>query len=165
MSTIVAGSGSRRVRLLGALSGAGLVVAGIAAYALLSGSGAHTTAPAQASPQAPPVVDAAGLVRRSGVRVVHVALTGDGGLVDLRFQAIDPDKANVVHEPDYPPQLVDEQSGVVVSELLMGHRHSGRMLAGQTYYLIFSNPGNLVQRGDRVTVVLGDARLPHVLVE
>ena len=128
MGAIAAPTPPRRVRLLGALTGAGLV-------------------------------------RRSGVRVVHVAMSGDGGLVDLRFQVIDPDTANVVHEPSYPPEVVDEDSGVVVSELLMGHRHSGRMLAGQTYYLIFSNPGNLVQRGDHVTVVLGNARLPHVPVE
>jgi hypothetical protein len=165
LGAIAAQTPPRRVRLLGALTGAGLVAAGVLAYMLLTGGGG---APAPAAEQAagvPPVVDAAGLVRRSGVRVVHVAMTGDGGLVDLRFQVIDPDTANVVHEPAYPPEVVDEDSGVVVNELLMGHRHSGRMLAGQTYYLIFSNPGNLVQRGDHVTVVLGNARLPHVPVE
>ena len=61
--------------------------------------------------------------------------------------------------------MVDEESGAVVDDLLMGHSHKGRMLAGQTYYLIFINPGNLVQRGDRVTVLLGDSRVAHVRVE
>jgi hypothetical protein len=165
MSTIAAPRRPRRTRLLGAMTGAGIVFAGLLGYALVGASESPTSAPAVQAGEPPPVVNAAGLVRRSGVRVSHVAISGDGGLVDLRFIAVDPDTANVVHEAEYPPQIVDERTGVVVQDLLMGHRHSGRMLAGQTYYLIFSNPGDLVRRGDLVTVVLGDARLPHVRVE
>jgi hypothetical protein len=112
-----------------------------------------------------PVVSEAGLVSRSGVRIVHVAVTGDGGLLDLRFQVIDADKAAaVVHDPAAPPAIVDEASGVVAKDLFMGHSHSGPLKEAVTYYLIFENPGNLVQRGDLVSVLLGNAQVQHVMV-
>jgi hypothetical protein len=110
-------------------------------------------------------VTAAGLAERSGVRVAQLAVSGAGGLVDLRYQVVDADKANGLHDPATPPLLIEERSGLLVNELLMGHEHKGRMKAGQSYYLIFVNPGNLVRRGTRMTVQLGDARLAHVRVQ
>jgi hypothetical protein len=92
-----------------------------------------------------PVVSAAGC-HRSGVRLVYAAVTG-GNFVELRYQVVDPDKAVVIHDDTKPPVIVDDATGVVVDQLLMGHSHTGSFNAGQTYYLIFENPGNLVQRG------------------
>ena len=158
---------SKKVRLLGALTGAGLVVAGFAGYLVVSHLTGGEKTVARPHPKAvesvPPIVTAAGLAQKSGVRVAYVAVTGAGGLVDLRYQVVDADKAAAVHVR--PPELVDEETGVVVNQPLMSHQHKGVFHAGQTYYLIFNSPGNLVQRGSRVTVVLGDARLPHVRVE
>jgi hypothetical protein len=112
-----------------------------------------------------PLVSAAGLAQRVGVRLVQVALTGAGGLIDLRYQVIDPDRTSSVHDPSTPPMLIDERTGLVVNELLMGHSHKGRLKAGQTYYLIFVNPGNLVQPGARMMVQLGAARVEHIRVQ
>lgn len=113
-----------------------------------------------------PVVDEAGLMEKSGVRVVYVAVTGDGGLIDLRYQVIDPDKAVAVHDDeDLPPTIIDDATGLVVDNLLMGHLHHGDFNAGQTYYLIFENPGNLVRQGSKVSVLLGDAELDDVIVK
>jgi predicted phosphodiesterase len=113
-----------------------------------------------------PVVDEAGLMEKSGVRIVYVAVTADGGLIDLRYQVIDPDKAATVHDEDtYPPTIIDESTGLVVDNLLMGHLHTREFNAGQTYYLIFENPGNLVRQGSTVSVLLGDAELDQVIVK
>jgi hypothetical protein len=111
-----------------------------------------------------PTVTEAGLVTVSGVRVTFVSLTGAGGLVDLRFQVVDPDKANALHNADTPPALIDEETGLVVSQLLMGHSHTDSYKAGTTYYLVFENPGNIVQRDGKVTVLLGPAQVEHVVV-
>jgi hypothetical protein len=153
---------SNRVRLLGAMTGVGVMTALFAGYVLSESLGA---ADADGSPRVavPPVVTPAGLERRSGVRIVYVAVSGAGGLVDLRYQVVDAAKAAAVHVTQ--PELVDEGSGVVVDSLLMNHSHTGRFRAGQTYYLVFENPGNLVQRGGRVTVALGGVRVPHVHVQ
>lgn len=157
------GTRSRRIKLLGAVTGAGLVLAAFGGYKLTHLPG--TATPAAAANRVPPVVTKAGLAQRSGVRVTHVSLTGDGGLVDLRYQVLDADKAAAIHDPANPPEVVDEETGVVVDRPFMGHAHGGKFKLGHTYYLIFENPGNLVRRGSRVTVVLGDARIPHVPVK
>jgi len=47
----------------------------------------------------------------------------------------------------------------------MGHAHHGQLKVAHTYYLIFNNPGNLLQTGSQVTVRLGGARVAHVPVE
>jgi hypothetical protein len=99
------------------------------------------------------------------VKITQVAVTGDGGLVDLRFKVLDPDRANSLHDATTPPAVVDEESGLVVQELLMNHSHSGPYKAGVTYYLVFNNSLNWVHRGSRVTVLLGNAQVEHVLVQ
>jgi hypothetical protein len=153
-----------RVRVLGVVTGAALVAAGVAGYEL-AGSSGGTPQAQQPAIAASPVLSKAGFQHRSGVRIVRVAVTGAGGLVDLRYQVLDPDAAASVHDRSTPPDLVDERTGVVVNELFMGHSHHGRLKPAQTYYLIFNNPGNLVRRGSRVTVQLGAARLAHVPVQ
>jgi hypothetical protein len=155
--------GGRRIRAFGAVSGAALVVVlAFAGYKLVHSSGAAPAAPSKAAAEAAPLVSATAFQAEVGVRISQVAVTGAGGLVDLRFQVLDSSRAASVHTT--PPTLVDESTGVVVNQLFMGHAHKGRMKAGQRYYLIFNNPGNLVERGSRVTVQLGAARVAHVPV-
>jgi hypothetical protein len=120
------------------------------------------THPSAARPHAAPLVTPAGLVQRSGVRVVRVAGTRAG---DLRYQVLDAEKAVAVHDTARPPLLIDERTGGIVGRLYMGHSHNQPPKLGLTYYLIFENPGELLRPGGRVTVRLGDARLPHVRVQ
>lgn len=152
-----------RAHALGACVGAALALAAAGGYALTRHS---EVAGARAQPRTPaPLLSRTAFERRSGVRIVRVAVTGGGGLLDLRYQVLDPAAAVSIHDKATPPpDLVDERTGVVADQLLMGHSHAGRFKAAQTYYLIFDNPGALVRRGGRVTVQLGPARLAHVPV-
>ncbi len=104
-----------------------------------------------------PVVSKEEFERLTGVRIVQLAITGGGGLIDLRYQVVDPTKADVIHSS--VSAIIDQTTGVVVSETLMGHEHSGVYKAGVTYYSIYENPGNLVQRGSVVNVLLGDVEM------
>ena len=162
--------GERSVRLAGYLGGVALGI-GVLAIVLSLARGdfpwRHGPGDATASVAAKwqrPAVSAADLVGRTGVRITQLAVTGDGGLLDLRFQVVDPTKADAIHDRAWPPALISEANGVVASELLMGHEHTGRFRGGQTYYLVFTNPGNLVERGSQVTVMLGDASVRHLRV-
>jgi hypothetical protein len=110
------------------------------------------------------LVSASGLVESSGVKITQVAVTGDGGLVDLRFTVVDANKAAALHDPTHPPAVVDQRTGLVVKDLLMSHAHTAPFKAGVTYYLVFNNPGNWVHRGDKVAVLLGNARVENVTV-
>jgi hypothetical protein len=155
---------SRRVRLLGLLCGVALVAAVFAVVRWQPDRPAHSGDTQSKVPVSwqRPVVSAAHLAERSGVKITQVSVTGGGGLVDLRFQVIDPEQAAALHEATTPPAVVDEKTGLVVHDLLMSHSHSGPFKAGITYYLIFNNPGNFVHRGSQVTVLLGDAQVEHV---
>lgn len=166
----------RRVRLVGYIAGVVLAVSLTALVFWLATVvrgkpvAAATSAPESATAAVPlslqrPIVTEDGLVEKIGVKIVHVAVTGDGGLIDLRFQVVDPEKANAVHDENNPPTIVDEATGLVVNSLLMGHSHAGPYNAGQTYYLIFENPGNIVQSGSKVSVLLGDAEVDHIIVK
>ncbi len=135
------------------------------AYSWLGSDGSQTAegGAAAGGPSVPPLVTAARLEQLAGVRITQVALSGAGGLLDVRYQVVDPQKAVALHESK--PELVDETTGVVVDQLFMGHSHRGPLHAGQTYFLLFENPGTLVRPGTAVTVVLGGFRVAHVAVE
>lgn len=158
---------TRRIRVAGALLG---ILAVALAAVLLTGRHTSAKGDAAASERQFPAawgrtaVDSAGLVQRSGVTVTRVAITGDGGLLDLRYRVIDPARANALHDQATPPAVIDEQSGLVVHQLFMDHSHSGPYQVGITYYLVFNNPSNWVHRGSKVTVLLGDAQLEHLVV-
>lgn len=156
----------RRVRLLGILTGVLVVLGGVFITLLLTrGSGDSVKAESKVPVAwARPVVSASGLVESSGVKISQVAVTGDGGLVDLRFTVVDANKAAALHDPTHPPAVVDQRTGLVVKDLLMSHAHTAPFKAGVTYYLVFNNPGNWVHRGDKVAVLLGNARVENVTV-
>ncbi len=105
------------------------------------------------------------MLDKVGARVVRVTASGFNGLIDVRYQIADADKAAAIHDAKYPPALVDEHTGQVIGRLLMGHSHQGAFKAGVTYFTVFENPGGLVRRGDPVSVVLGPVRLQHVRVQ
>jgi hypothetical protein len=158
-----------RVRIAGFLAGV-LIAAGIAALALWlpqhSNAGLNGGPSAAPPPQwQRPSVSASGLAERSGVRLVRVAVTGGGGLLDLRYQVVDPNKAVTVHEQQTPPAIIDERTGLVLNRLLMGHAHHGQLKPAVSYYLVFENTGNWVHRGSEVTILLGDAQVEHVVVK
>ena len=154
-----------RVRIAGLAVGV-LIAAGIGVLALWlpqRSSGEPSVKPPPEWQR--PSVSASGLAERSGVRLVRVAVTGGGGLLDLRYQVVDPNKAAAVHEARTPPAIIDEHTGLVLNRLLMGHAHHGQLKPAVSYYLVFENTGNWVRRGSEVTVLLGDAQVEHVVVK
>ena len=153
--------------VLGAVVGSMLAAGALAVWLTYGPGKAASTPPAATAVEVAwgrTAVDADGLARRSGVRITRVAVTGGGGLLDLRFQVLDPNLANSVHDAATPPAVVEERTGLVVRDLLMNHAHTGKYTAGETYYLVFENPGNWVRRGSSVTVLLGGAQVEHVTV-
>ena len=154
-----------RVRIAGFLAGV-LIAAGIGALALWlpqRSNGEPSVGPPPTWQR--PSVSASGLAGRSGVRLIRLAVTGGGGLLDLRYQVVDPSKAVAVHEEQTPPAIIDERTGLVLNRLLMGHAHTGELKPAVSYYLVFENTGNWVRRGSKVTVLLGDAQVEHVVVK
>ena len=148
-------------------------VALLASLALLAGLGLWLFASSRpALPANPPQMDRnltslsqSAFEEATGVHVTLVAVTGQGGLIDFRYQVIDPDKAAIVHDPEKPPTIVDEATGQAFDKPWMQHGHSGELNPGATYYLILVNPKGGIKSGDLVSVLIGDFRLEHVRVK
>ena len=156
---------SRLTRSLGVVTGVALVAGALAVWFLSSDrSDQSAAAPVAQIAWGRTPVDADGLAQRSGVRITRVAVTGGGGLLDLRFQVLDPNRANSLHDAATPTARIDEDSGLVVRDVLMNHAHTGKYTSGETYYLVFENPGNWIRRGTKVTVLLGSAQVGQVVV-
>lgn len=112
-----------------------------------------------------PAVRSDELAARSGVTITQLAVTGNGGLIDLRYQVVDANAATALHEESLPPALIDDQTGLVVHDLVMNHAHTGQFHQGETYYLVFENPDNWIRRGATVTVLLGPVEVRNVTVQ
>jgi len=166
---------SQLIRLGGIAAGillaAGLVALGLWIIPAIRGKPAQVQNPESQPTAAIPagswsrqVVSEDGLAERIGVRIVQVSLTGSGGLLDLRYQVLDPEKAYALHDETTPPALVESASGLVVNSLLMGHSHTGSYQPGITYFYLFENPDNLIQAGSKVNVLLGNLEVDGISV-
>lgn len=100
---------------------------------------------------------------RTGIRVTLLGVTAQGGMIEFRYQVVDPDKASLIlHDPAKRPVLVAEDSEVTLAMVSRPHSHKAELRAGGTYFFLMANTRNAVHDGTKVTVIIGDARLEHV---
>lgn len=105
------------------------------------------------------LVPATELEQVYGIKVNLLAVTADGGLVDLRFTVIDKDKAAVVlHEAQTLPELLVTGTGTVL-RAPQANAHKMNLIDGGSYFLLFPNSGGAVQAGTGVSVVVDGIRL------
>lgn len=102
---------------------------------------------------------------KTGLHIVRVAVIAGGGMIDLRYQVIDPDKAAIVHDTVNPPRVMDQSTGKVFQIPLMDHAHRKALRPGGTYFTILMNSAGAIKPGSRVTVMVGEERLENVIVE
>lgn len=100
----------------------------------------------------------------TGIRVLRIAMTAGGGVVDLQYQVVDPDKSLIVHDDENPPRLLDAASGLFIAEPF--HEHAARELhTAVTYHQLIMNGGGLLERGSKVTITVGNATLENIQVQ
>jgi hypothetical protein len=98
-----------------------------------------------------------------GVRFTFVAVTADGGMVDLRYRVVDAGKAaNFGHYSETAPMLISEDTGQVVDVTIMG-LHNHRVEPGRSYYVLYRNTGSAIKSHRPVTIAIGDLKLEHVV--
>lgn len=98
-----------------------------------------------------------------GVRFNFVAVTAEGGMVELRYRVLDVGKAaNFGHYTETSPLLLDEDTGKMVDVTIMG-LHNHRVEPGRTYYVLYRNTESAVKSGRPVTIQIGDLKLEHVV--
>jgi hypothetical protein len=106
---------------------------------------------------------------RWGIEVVRLFLTSYGHMVDFRYRVIDPVKARPIFDAATPAHLRDEKSGrllAVPDGPKTGRiRNTGVPEPGRVYFILFQNQGGLIEKGDLVSVVVGDFVASDVTVE
>ncbi len=104
-----------------------------------------------------------------GVDSLSVKLAESGELVRFAWRVLDPGKARLLSDKQLEPALVDPQAGVSLvvpaMEKIGKLRQSASPEVGKSYWMVFSNKGRLVKRGDRVNVVIGLFRADGLAVD
>ncbi len=101
---------------------------------------------------------------RWGIRITHIAVLADGGLIDFRFQILDPEKAMPLFNLEDRPLLYVETTGQLVDSLYHPP-HGHELVAGYTQYFLYNNHGGVIKPGTLVSVILGDLRLEHIVAQ
>lgn len=105
-----------------------------------------------------------------GLAPRFIRLAAAGYMLDFRYQVLNPERAAKLINKTTHPYLIDEADGaklMVPAPPKVGPlRNTGsHLVEGKTYFIIFANPGRRIERGDRVTVVLGEQRIEHLVVQ
>ncbi|NLE44311.1 MAG: hypothetical protein GX620_06285 [Chloroflexi bacterium] len=149
-----------RSTLLAILASASLVLIVVAATLVLR---AQANAPQAPGNYALPT--SGEIEERFGVRFTFLAVVADGGFIDLRYRIVDAGKArNFGHYTETSPMLIVEDTGKVIDVTRMG-LHNHRVEPGRIYYVLFRNTANTIQRGDRITIQVGDERLEGIIAQ
>jgi hypothetical protein len=61
------------------------------------------------------------------------------------------------------PRLIHETSGTEIALNSATHKHN--LEAGRMYYILYGNVRGSVRSGDAISIVVGDVKLEHVIVQ
>jgi hypothetical protein len=161
-----------------------LAIGSLLPWAQARGQEARPTAvePARAAPapsprqSAKPVAATGPRVPRSqyiqrswGVDIVGVRRVSSGSMLRFDYRVLDPGKAAALTDRKARPYLIDEATRTALAVPAMENigelRQVAPLEAQRTYFVIFGNPGGLVKRGGRVTLVVGNFRAEGLVVD
>jgi hypothetical protein len=104
----------------------------------------------------------------SGVDALRVRRTGSN-LIRFSYRVTDPARAKTLSDKASTPYLIGHRSRAVLQVPVMDKvgplRQAQTPVAGQEYWMVFSNKGDVVKAGERVSVIIGAFRADGLLVE
>jgi hypothetical protein len=109
------------------------------------------------------------LEKKWGIRPLSVRRTADGHMLDFRYRITDAEKASPLFHPAIKPVIIDEDTGAVMAvpnvPKVGSMRSTRKPLKDRDYFMLFANPQRHIKPGHKVTVVIGDYRAGHLVVE
>lgn len=107
-----------------------------------------------------------------GIHVEGLRLSAAGSMLDFRYRVLDAKKAAPLLDGKLQPYLVDETHGAklgvpdtpVLGRIRQTARNNSIML-NRTYFIMFGNPGKVLQSGDKVTLLLGQVKITDLTVQ
>ena len=125
-----------------------------------------------------------------GIHVIGIKLTSANLVMELRYEVTDPAKSALLNDGATPASIIAPDTGTTIrigapppraggvsehsrarsAALMMRDAGSfpppaNRIIAGKTYTIQLPNPPDLVKKGTRVVVVIGDFRTDYITVE
>ena len=111
------------------------------------------------------------LKERWGVELLGIRRTAAGNFMDFRFKVLDAEKSLPLFDHRIKPYVVAERSKiklpVPMAAKIGAFRPTNRgknIKADKIYYMLFGNPDRHVKGGETVTVVIGDFKVEHLIV-
>jgi len=104
-----------------------------------------------------------------GIDSLSVKWAESGEVVRFTYRILDPAKAKALNDKKLEPSLIDERAHVKLVVPTMDKvgklRQTSTPEPGKTYWMLFSNKGAYVKRGDRVNVVIGTFHANGLVVD
>lgn len=106
----------------------------------------------------------------NGIRVERITYAVGGMKLDMRYKVTDINKARQIFTKQTPLALVDQATGKILGVPNMPKVGKLRQVPNQNeawrvYWIMFDNPGALVRRGGKVTLLIGDVKIKDITVE
>ena len=109
------------------------------------------------------------LSEKWGIELVAMRSTAAGHMVDFRYRVVDAEKAAPLFKRQTKPYLIHQASGKALgvpnTAKIGSLRNSNTPQNGRTYWMFFGNHHRLVQKGDLVTVAIGDFQATDLVVQ
>ena len=135
----------------------------------------------------PPAARPGTLEGEWGIQVAGIAMT-DTAAVELSYSIMSPEKAAMLADGKTPAYIVDQATGTRIllappegsafrphsqarSRALMMWQAGGfppppsRLVVGKTYAVLLPNPGSVLKKGNKASVVIGDFRTDNITVD
>ena len=104
-----------------------------------------------------------------GVDHLRASYTSSGNLIRFSYRVVEPKLAKALGDHESTPYLYAPRSHAMLQIPTMEKVGQLRQLntaeADKEYWMVFSNKGNPVRRGDRVNVIIGKFHADGLLVE
>ena len=104
-----------------------------------------------------------------GVDHLRVSSTNSNNLIKFSYRVLQPKRAKTLGEHENTPELIGIRSNAVLHiptmEKIGQLRQMSAAEPNKDYWMVFSNKGNLVKKGDEVSVIIGKFRADGMIVE
>ncbi len=104
-----------------------------------------------------------------GIDPVEVKQVSSGLMIRFSYRVVNEEKAKLLTDKKLEPYLLDERAHVKLViptlEKVGQLRQTGMLENGKIYWMVFSNKGEYVKVGARVSIVIGTTRLDGLVVE
>lgn len=105
-----------------------------------------------------------------GISVEGIRLTAAGHMLDFRYRVLDPEKARGLIHPKMGLLVIEEKSGTELPVPTMAKvgalkQTRSHLYPDRIYSVLFANLNGMVKADAIVTVMLGELKIEHLLVE